>query len=131
MKKSVNYKNYVIGIGAIIIIVVLWVTGFYHINKRMDRSDYRGFMEDCIEHIENDTQFKEDYGTPINFIEHENKKIQKQKDGDSVIGLLVSFYVEVDSGKFYQVTMRTYKEADEWKIDYHEVKETKREDIVN
>ncbi len=64
---------------AIILFNAVCLTGYYFLNKHLDKVDYRGVMEDCVEYIENDAQFKEAYGTPINFIEHENKKIQKQK----------------------------------------------------
>lgn len=107
-------KKYIIWIiVAIILFNVLCLTGYYFLNKHLDKVDYIGVMEDCVEYIENDTQFKEDYGTPINFIEYENKKIQKHKDDDSIIGLLISFYVEVDSGKVYLITMLVERSEDE------------------
>ena len=129
MKKRT--KNIIIVAVVIILFNAVCLTGYYFLNKHLDGVDYRGVMADCVEYIENDNQFKEEYGTPVKFVEHENKKIQKHKEGNSVIGLLVSFYVEVDSGEFYQVTMRTYKETDEWKIDYYEVKKVRQENVKN
>lgn len=123
-------KIIILSIAIFIVWCVVCLAVFSIIKKRLDKADYLGFMEECIEYIKNDAQFKEDYGSPINFIEHEDKKIQNKDEG-SVNGLFINFYVEVDSGEFYQVTMRTYKETDEWKIDYYEVKKVRQENVKN
>ena len=95
----------------------VWATGYALIKGRINNAEYRATVDIMWEYVQDDEYFEEQYGKPTDY--EPCKKTSREILGDRVER--ISFFVSVESGETYLVTMDWHRVADE-SFEYHSVK---------
>lgn len=112
----------------VILGIVVWnsifLVAYFFMNKHVKNTDYHTFVKDCYEYVKNDTDFISKYGMPIDFSYSKPQEIQKTKGKDGNIEPMITFYIEVDTGKTYSVKMVNVRNGDFFEFVYREIVES-------